>query len=151
MCSVYEVTITSGVNCCFIISYKSGFHISGPSMFVCIVFNTTRCKAYTVSFIFRFPLKLAFIFLDLVCSEYVVNITTGVNCCFMISYKSGFNISGPSMFCICKFPLKLAFIYLDLVCSEYVVNITTGVICCFIIPIKVVSIFLDPVGSVYVP
>ena len=38
----------------------------------------------------RLPLKVASIFQDLVCSVYVVTITTGVNYSFTISFKSGF-------------------------------------------------------------
>ena len=42
------------------------------------------------------------IFLDLVCSLYVVTITIGVTYSFMISSISGFHISRPSMFSICS-------------------------------------------------
>ena len=49
-----------------------------------------------------FTLQVAYIFLDLVCSVNVVAITTGENYSFIISSKSGFHISGPSMFSICS-------------------------------------------------
>ena len=48
--------------------------------------------------VLRFPIKVASMFLDLVCSVHVVTITNRVNYGSMISLKNGFYISGPSMF-----------------------------------------------------
>ena len=118
VCSVYVVTITTGVTYSFIISSKSGLHISVRLCSVYIVTNTTG-----VAIFLWFPLKVVSInldlvssvyvvaiiiginytiFLDLVCSVYVVTITIGVTYSFMISFKSGFHMSRPSMFSLCS-------------------------------------------------
>ena len=73
---------------------------------------------------------MASIFLDLICSVYVVTNKTGVN------YSS-------------EFPLKVA-IFLDLVCSVYVETKTTGETIVLGFPLKVALIFLDLICSVYV-
>ena len=52
------------------------------------------------SIVLGFPLQVASIFLDLVCSVYVVTILTSIYYGFMISFESGFHISGPGLFSI---------------------------------------------------
>ena len=86
------------------ISSKSGLHISS-SIMLSICFNHYNWgKLYFI----LFPLKVASIFFDLVCSVYVVTNTTEVHYSFMITSKSGFHIPG-------------------LLCSVYVIAITIGV------------------------
>ena len=74
------------------------FHISGPN--ISYIWSNQYNWGYFV--VLWFPLKVAFIFWDLLFSVYAVTIETGVNYSFMISYKSGFHISGPSMSYICS-------------------------------------------------
>ena len=98
-----------------------------------------------------FPLKMAFTFLDLVCSVYVVTNTTRKNYSFMISSKLGFHIFGHrGLTIVLWFPLKLASTFLDLVCSLYVVTNTIRVNCSFIISSKSGFIFFDLVCPIYV-
>ena len=131
VCSVYVVTNTTWVSYIFMISSKSGLHISS-SIMLSICFNHYNWgKLYFI----LFPLKVASIFFDLVCSVYVVTNTTEVHYSFMITSKSGFHIPGPSMFSMCSshytwgklYFLLGASIFIDLVRSVYVVTIKTGV------------------------
>ena len=88
VCSIYVVTNKTEVNYSFMSSSKSGFQISGPSMF------STNSNHYDWGKLYHISGPRI--------SVYVVIIRTGVTHSFIISSKSGLHISVPNMFCICS-------------------------------------------------
>ena len=88
--------------------------ISGLSMFS-ICSNHYNWGKYIVLW---FPLKVASIFIDLVCSVQIVSLTTGVNYSFRIYFKSGFHISWPNKFSICRNHYNWDNIYILMISSK---------------------------------